>query len=250
MNVVEVDSYNEMSRKASELIVKKIKENTSSVLGLATGGTVIRVYQMLIKDHLVNGTSYREVNTINLDEYVGLGSSDSNSYRYYMNENLFTHLDIPQEQSHLPNGMATNRKEECVKYEELIGELGGVDLQLLGIGENGHIGFNEPGTSFRSKTHVVKLMESTRKANARYFSSLDSVPTHAVTMGIDTIFRSKQILLLASGMKKAAAIDWLLNGEVSEDLPASILKKHNRVTVIADKDALSLSKVSGITFTK
>ena len=249
MKIIEVSSYDEMSKKAADLIVSQINENSDTVLGLATGGTVIGVYQKLVEDHLVNRTSYRNVKTVNLDEYVGLDKYDPNSYRHYMMEKLFDHIDIPFKQTHLPNGTAKNLEEECLRYEDIISELDGIDLQLLGIGENGHIGFNEPGTSFPIKTHVVKLMDSTRQANARYFSSLDSVPTHALTMGIDTIYRSKRILLLASGLKKARAIDQLLNGEISEELPASVLKRHSDVVLVADKDALSLAKLKDQAFT-
>lgn len=151
-------------------------------------------------------------------------------------------MDLPIQQTYLPDGMAKNLAEECLRYDELIYNIGGIDLQLLGIGLNGHIGFNEPGTSFQSNTHVVELMDSTRKANARYFSSINDVPTHAITMGIQSIFNSKKILLLASGHKKANAIERLLNGKVNEDLPASILKNHENITLIADREALSLTK--------
>lgn len=243
MKIIEVLSYEEMSRVAADLIINQVLEDSRSVLGLATGGTVLGVYKKLAEDYFLHGTSYRKVSTVNLDEYVGLNGDDPNSYRMYMHEQFFKHVNIPRKQTHLPYGLADNLDMECARYEDLIEDLGGVDLQLLGIGVNGHIGFNEPGTSFNSKTHVVKLMESTRKANARYFSSLDSVPTKAITMGIDSIVRSKRILLLASGEKKANAIDRLLNGGVTENLPASVLQNHRHVTLIADQAALSLARL-------
>ncbi|KAB7673195.1 glucosamine-6-phosphate deaminase [Bacillus sp. B1-b2] len=245
MEIMEVNSFDEMSIKAADMIVNQIREKSYSVLGLATGGTMLGVYEKLVEDYLVNKTSYLKVKTLNLDEYVGLDYRDINSYRHYMKEKLFDYIDIPSKQTYLPNGMAKDLEKECLQYEELINHFGGIDLQLLGIGENGHIGFNEPGTPFQSLTHVVELMDSTRKANARYFSSLESVPTQALTMGVNTIYRSKKILLLASGIKKAMVLDRLINGNnVSEDLPASILKKHSNVIIIADKEALSLAKLN------
>lgn len=242
MKIIEVLSYDEMSQTAADLIIKQIEEKSSSVLGLATGGTMVGVYQKLVEDHYLNGTSYRQVSTVNLDEYVGINETDPNSYRMYMNKQFFNHVDIPIRQTHLPNGMAENLEVECGMYEKKINQLGRVDLQLLGIGENGHIGFNEPGTPFLSKTHVVKLMDSTRHANAKYFPSLECVPTHAITMGIDSIFQSKKIVLLASGIKKSDAVLQLLNEKVHDEFPASILHQHNEVTLIADQDALSLVK--------
>lgn len=242
MKIIEVLSYEEMSTKAANFIIQQINQDPSSVLGLATGETTLGLYKKLVQDHYLNNTSYQNIRTLNLDEYVGLAENDPQSYRTYMNNQLFNHVDLPIQQTHLPDGMAKNLVEECLRYDELIYNIGGADIQLLGIGQNGHIGFNEPGTSFQSNTHVVELMDSTRKANARYFSSINDVPTHAITMGIQSIFNSKKILLLASGHKKANAIERLLNGKVNEDLPVSILKNHEDITLIADREALSLTK--------
>jgi glucosamine-6-phosphate deaminase len=208
-------------------------------LGLATGGTPKGLYDRLIQDHKEHGTFYKHVTSFNLDEYVGMKPQDPNSYHYYMADALFNHIDIDVSNTHVPNGLADTPEEECRRYDEMIQNHGGIDLQILGIGQNGHIGFNEPGTSFNSPTHIVTLEESTRKANARYFNSLDEVPTQAITMGIESIMKSKEILLLISGEAKAEAMYQLLNGEITEDFPASILKKHHCVTIIADQEALA-----------
>ncbi|CUA80416.1 glucosamine-6-phosphate deaminase [Anoxybacillus suryakundensis] len=240
MRIIQVNDYADMSQKAAELISDQVRKKRDSVLGLATGETMLGTYAALVKEYQQNNTSYREVRTFNLDEYIGLDATHPNSYRHYMHEQLFRFLDIPLSQTHIPNGCAPLLEEECARYEQLIEQCGGIDLQLLGIGQNGHIGFNEPGTLFASTTHVVRLSESTRKANARFFSSADEVPTHAITMGIATIMKSKQILLLASGERKAWAISRLLEGEVTTDVPASILKTHPNVIMIADDEALSL----------
>jgi glucosamine-6-phosphate deaminase len=239
MRLIEVKDYNEMSQKAAEIIIDQVKKNPDSVLGLATGETMLGTYEALVNDHHQNGTSYRRIKTVNLDEYVGLAPDHPNSYRYYMDHHLFHHIDIPKQQTYIPNGLAEDIEAECSRYEKLIEQLGGVDLQLLGIGRNGHIGFNEPGTSFSSVTHLVELAESTRQANARFFKRPEDVPNHAITMGIATIMKSKKILLLASGKKKAHMMSQLLVGDVDPQIPASILKTHPNVIIIADKEALS-----------
>jgi glucosamine-6-phosphate deaminase len=240
LKIIRAAHYEDLSHKAAQLMIEKIRSNPEMTLGLATGSTPKGVYAELIKDHLENGTSYEKITTINLDEYIGLPSSDPNSYRYFMNSELFNHLNIPLENTNLPNGTADDINQECLRYEQLIKDLVDIDLQLLGIGQNGHIGFNEPGTSFKSRTHVVKLAESTRKANARFFESIDEVPAHAITMGIASILDSREIVLLASGSAKAEAIRRLVNGEPDEQFPASALKLHPNVTIIADEEALSL----------
>ncbi|MEK4223535.1 glucosamine-6-phosphate deaminase [Bacillus sp. FSL W8-0116] len=240
MRVVKVANYEEMSQKAAECIIRQVKEKPDSVLGLATGGTVIGTYQLLAKDHQKNGTSYRQILTVNLDEYIGISPEHEQSYHFYMKKRLFDHVQIPPENTYLPDGQAEDLEEECKKYDERIESLGGIDLQLLGIGVNGHIGFNEPGTPFDSKTHIVELSESTRKANARFFNTLEEVPKKAITMGIETIMKSKKILLLASGLKKAPIIRKLFHEGITEEIPASVLKKHENVVLIADEEALSL----------
>ncbi|MED3688253.1 glucosamine-6-phosphate deaminase [Peribacillus butanolivorans] len=239
MNIIKVQDYKEMSQSAANIVIRKVKENSKIKLGLATGGTPKGTYDALIEDHMQNNTSYENVTSFNLDEYIGLDSNDPNSYHYYMDQSLFAQININKEQTYLPNGTADNLDKECTRFDKMIETLGGIDLQILGIGQNGHIGFNEPGTSFSSGTHVIALEESTRQANARYFDSIDEVPTHAITMGIATIMKSKEILLLISGEEKAETLKKLIHGEITEEFPASILKKHNNVTIIADQKALS-----------
>ncbi|MFS0783628.1 glucosamine-6-phosphate deaminase [Bacillus sp. 1P06AnD] len=238
--IIRAENYEDMSKIAAKRIIGKVQQKPNAVLGLATGSTPEGLYKELIEDHKENGTSYKDVNTVNLDEYMGLDRNDKNSYFTFMREKLFNHIDINLDNTNVPNGMVSNMEEEAARYEEHIKELGGVDLQILGIGHNGHIGFNEPGTSFQSKTHVIELAESTREANSRYFDSIDDVPTHAITMGIDSIMNSKEIILLASGAGKAEAMKKLVYGEISEDFPASALRLHKKVTIIADQDALQL----------
>jgi glucosamine-6-phosphate deaminase len=238
MKLIRTENYTEMSVEAGKIIIEKIRSNPRITLGLATGSTPKGVYDYLINDHKTNGTPYNQVKSVNLDEYIGLPINDHNSYHYFMRQNLFNHLDISENHTHLPNGAASDLEHECLRYEQLIQDLGGIDLQLLGIGQNGHIGFNEPGTSFAARTHIVTLAENTREANSRFFNSYEEVPTHALTMGIASILDSKEILLLASGDGKAEALSRLFNGEISEDFPASALKHHQNVTVIADKAAL------------
>ncbi|RBW70121.1 glucosamine-6-phosphate deaminase [Bacillus taeanensis] len=239
MELIKVRDYNEMSQKAAEILIGKVKGSEKINFGLATGGTPKGLYEKMIEDHQKNGISYKNVTTFNLDEYAGLSEEDPNSYHYYMNESLFKHIDILKSNTHLPKGISEHLEKECSEYDKMIAENGGIDLQVLGIGQNGHIGFNEPGTSFKSNTHVVKLAESTREANARYFDTIDDVPTHAITMGIASIMKSKEILLLVSGEAKQEAMGKLMHGEVTEEFPASILQKHPRVTIIADQKALS-----------
>jgi glucosamine-6-phosphate deaminase len=239
MELIKVRDYNEMSQKAAEILIGKVKDSEKITLGLATGGTPKGLYEKMIADYQKNGTSYKHVTTFNLDEYAGLSGDDPNSYHYYMNDSLFKHIDILKLNTHLPKGVSHNLENECAEYDKMIKKIGGIDLQVLGIGQNGHIGFNEPGTSFETYTHVVKLAESTRQANARYFDTINDVPTNAITMGIASIMKSKEILLLVSGEVKAEALDKLLNGEITEEFPASILQKHPHVTIIADQKALS-----------
>lgn len=237
MNILEVKDYQQMSQKAATFIVRKIQDNPFIKLGLATGGTPLGTYKNLIKDFHENRTTYKNVITFNLDEYVGLSQENKNSYWYYMNEAFFNHVDIKRENIYIPRGDARELQEECEQYEALITKNGGIDLQLLGLGSNGHIGFNEPGSPFTSKTRVVNLAASTIDANARFFQNHEEVPNRAISMGISTIMKSKEILLLVSGERKREAFKQLLNGEISESFPASILKKHPNVTVIVDEEA-------------
>ncbi|ANC78693.1 glucosamine-6-phosphate deaminase [Fictibacillus phosphorivorans] len=243
MRILEVKDYHEMSSIAARIIIEKVQSKPDTKLGLATGGTPIGLYKELIQDYRSNGTSYERVCTFNLDEYVGIDADDSNSYRYFMEENLFAHINVPQSQIHIPDGTAEDLKAECERYDVELSQAEGVDIQILGIGSNGHIGFNEPGTSFYSNTHIVELDETTRKANARFFERLEDVPKQAITMGIASILKAKQILLLVSGINKAEVMKQLLTtDEVDEQLPASALKVHPDVMILADEEALSSYK--------
>lgn len=238
MRIIEAIDYEHMSSLAARFLIDKISTNPELVLGLATGGTPRGTYKRLIEDHRMNGTSYKEITTYNLDEYVGFSPDNPNSYHTFMSENLFSELDIQKNNIHLPNGVALDLVEECKAYEERIEKTGGIDIQLLGMGSNGHIGFNEPGTSFEANTHLVELTQSTREANARFFNHIDDVPREAITMGIATIMRSREILLLVSGETKRSALKELLSGDVRESFPASVLNRHPHVTIIADQKAL------------
>ncbi|MBT2686673.1 glucosamine-6-phosphate deaminase [Bacillus sp. ISL-47] len=243
MNILKVKNYEEMSKAAADHIINKIRQNPEITLGLATGGTPVGTYKNLIQDHLHNGTSYKKVTTFNLDEYIGLSGENRNSYRHFMNSNLFGHLDIQKQKTNIPSGIAKDMEEECLNYEKLLESHGGIDFQILGIGSNGHIGFNEPGTPFSTKTHIVDLAPSTREANARFFSDITEVPTQAITMGISTIMKSREILLLVSGESKSEAVQQLLYGDIDEQFPASVLMLHPNVKLIADEAALSASRV-------
>ncbi|WP_268258262.1 glucosamine-6-phosphate deaminase [Bacillus massiliigorillae] len=238
--IIRTENYEKMSLFAAQKMITKVKENPRSVLGLATGNTPVGLYKYLILDYKTTGTSYKEVRTVNLDEYIGLDRDNKNSYFTFMRKRLFNHIDVKLHHTSIPNGVAPNLEEETVRYDKYIQKIGGIDIQILGIGHNGHIGFNEPGTSFKSRTHVVTLAESTRNANARYFNNIDEVPTHAVTMGIQSIMDSKEIILLASGTSKAEVIKRLVYGEITEEFPASVLRSHKKATIIADQAALQL----------
>ncbi|WP_042222430.1 glucosamine-6-phosphate deaminase [Oceanobacillus manasiensis] len=240
MQLKTVENYQDMSMVACSIIMEKVKQLESPVLGLATGSTPEGLYKQLIEQYKQDNVSFQNVKTFNLDEYVGLTKQNKQSYDYYMRENLFSHIDIDLANTYLPNGASADLDQECIDYEARIKQAGGIDIQVLGIGLNGHIGFNEPGTNFSSRTHIIDLAESTRTANARFFDSLEEVPEQAITMGVDTIMDSKEILLLVSGEKKAEAVSRMLEGEISEEFPASILQKHPHVTVVGDKAALSL----------
>ncbi|MCP2033530.1 glucosamine-6-phosphate deaminase [Planomicrobium sp. HSC-17F08] len=244
MQLVKVDNYEEMSKKACSMLVDHIRKTRNPVIGLATGSTPEKLYNCLIEEYKQGKVSFQDVTTFNLDEYVGLSKDDANSYHQYMKEKLFDHVDLEESRIHLPNGQSGNVEQDCLAYEKQIEEAGGIDIQVLGLGLNGHIGFNEPGTPFSSRTHIVELSQSTRRANARFFSGIEEVPTQAISMGIASIMESKKILLLVSGKQKAGALHRLLNSKATEDFPASILQMHPDVTIIADELALepSLSK--------
>ena len=240
MKLIKVKNYEELSKKASAFIVETVNQKPNAVIGMATGSTAEGTYEYLVKAFQNDEISFTEAHSVNLDEYVGLSPENDQSYHAYMDHHLFKHIDMPAENHFIPDGEANDLQDECVRYESRIEELGGVDLQLLGLGHNGHIGFNEPGTSFQSKTQVVDLAESTRKANARFFEVMEEVPDQAITMGIATILKSKRILLLVFGKGKAEILNKLLESDQTESIPATALKEHHDVTIIADTDALSL----------
>ena len=237
MKVYVEKNYNEVSKRAAEIVADQINKKKDSVLGLATGSSPIGLYDILVDKYNAGQLSFKDITTVNLDEYVGLEGTNENSYRYFMNQHLFSKLDINIANTHVPNGIAEDGKEECSNYEKMIDSLGGVDMQVLGLGENGHIGFNEPGTSFDATTHIVDLTESTIKANSRLFDNVDDVPKQAYSMGIKTIMSAKKIVLIVTGSQKADALAKVLNGPVSTEVPGSILQNHPDVTVICDEAA-------------
>ncbi|MCD6235654.1 MAG: glucosamine-6-phosphate deaminase [Thaumarchaeota archaeon] len=242
MKVVITKDYWEMSRLAARIIADVIRSKPNIVLGLATGGTPEGCYRELVRMHKEEGLDFSQVITFNLDEYVGLPLDHPQSYHHYMDVHLFNHVNIKRENIHIPDGTAEDLEKHCREYEEAIKKAGGIDLQLLGIGRNGHIGFNEPGSPFNSRTRVVKLTETTRRDNARFFGSLDEVPTHAITMGLATIMEARKILLLASGLNKAEAVAKAVEGPKTPDVPASILQDHPDCTFIIDREAASKLK--------
>jgi len=239
MKVIKVRNYEELSEKAAAIVAELLKKKEDACLGLATGGTPVGMYQNLVKMTERGEISFKKVRSFNLDEYCGLAKSHPQSYHYYMRTNLFDHVDIDLNNTHLPEGDTGDHEEACRNYNEML-KNEKIDLQILGIGSNGHIGFNEPGTPFSQETFVVKLAEKTREDNKRFFNSLDEVPKCAITMGIKNILQADSILLLASGKGKAEAIYRLVHGEVTEDFPASALKNHKNVTVIVDEEAAML----------
>lgn len=240
MKVIVVDNYDAMSDEAAKLVEAKVQNNPEAVLGLATGSTPLGLYKNLIEGFKTRGISYKDVKAINLDEYLGLGKEHSQSYHAFMIDKLFGHIDIARENTYIPNGKPESPEEECANYEAVIDRVGPVSLQILGIGTNGHIGFNEPGTPADSITHVTELTQSTRESNAPNFESDDQVPTQAITVGISTILKGEEIILLASGKSKAEAIKLLLDKNVGEHNPASFLWNHDNVTLIVDKEAYEL----------
>lgn len=225
------------SVKAAEIFDQAIRQNPRIVLGLATGGTPVACYRELIRRHREEQLDFSGVTTFNLDEYVGLGGDHPQSFRYFMQDQLFDHVNLDPASTHLPNGLAEDLTSHAAAYEEAIAQAGGIELQLLGIGHNGHIAFNEPGASLDSRTRVVELTESTIKNNARFFRSADEVPRHGITMGIGTILEAERILLLATGEDKAEAVQAALEGPVHTDHPASLLRNHADVTFVIDRAA-------------
>lgn len=237
ITIIVADSYEEMSKRAANIVAAQVVIKPKCILGLATGGTPIGMYKEMIRLYKENEVDFSEVKTFNLDEYYPIRKDNEQSYAWYMNENLFKYINIPAKNNYIPNGENPNVDVECNAYDELISSSGGIDLQVLGIGNNGHIGFNEPDVCFESGTHLVELDQETIEANARFFLTEEEVPRQAISMGIRTIMHSKKILLLASGKSKARIIRDTLFGDISPNVPASILQLHNDVTIILDHEA-------------
>jgi len=237
MLVIVKEDYDEMSREAAQIIASRIRLKPNLVLGLATGSTPLGTYRELIRMHKEEGLDFSRLTTFNLDEYIGLSPSHDQSYHYFMWENFFKHINIDRRYIHVPDGMVSDIDAQCEWYEEQIRKAGGIDLQLLGIGANGHIAFNEPGSSLGSRTRIKTLTEQTIKDNARFFKSIDEVPKYAITVGIGTIMDARELLLLASGPGKANAVKAAVEGPITAMCPASIIQMHRRATVIVDKPA-------------
>ena len=240
MRLIVTKNYEEMSKVAAKEMAEDIKRNPEIVLGLATGGTPVGMYKELIRMYNEGELDFSKVTSINLDEYVGLSGDHDQSYRYFMNTNLFNHINIDKNNTFVPNGLAENVEEECMAYDARIQDMGGIDLQLLGLGANGHIGFNEPGEALSVGTHLTDLKESTIEANARFFDSIDDVPRKAITMGLGGIMKSKKIIVIASGEGKADAVKAMVSGKISTNMPASMLQMHRDVVVIIDEAAAKL----------
>ena len=240
MKLIICENYEEASAEAAKVMLEIIKNKPNANLGLATGSTPVKMYELMVEDHEKNGTSYKDIKSYNLDEYYGLEHTHPQSYYYFMQKHLFSKVDIKPENVHVPKGSG-DIQASCDEYNKLLAE-NVIDIQLLGIGSNGHIGFNEPGTSFDAVTHVVDLKQSTIEDNARLFfdGKIEDVPKQAISMGISNIMKAKSVLLLACGKGKADAVKKMIEGPVKEELPASILQQHQDVTVILDKEAASL----------
>ena len=240
MKIYQEKDYDALSRRAANLISAEVIRKPDCVLGLATGSTPVGTYRQLSAWNQKGDFSFKDVRTVNLDEYLGLPPTHDQSYRYFMQENLYDKIDIPFEHTHVPDGMAADPEQECRRYDELVRSLGYADLQLLGLGRNGHIGFNEPEQAFETGTHCVDLQESTIEANKRFFASEADVPRQAYTMGIKTIMQAKKILVVVSGEDKAEIVKKAFFGPVIPGVPASILQMHNDVILVGDEAALSL----------
>ncbi|MBY0754795.1 glucosamine-6-phosphate deaminase [Clostridium sardiniense] len=242
MKLVVVKGYEEMSKVAAEVMGKVINEKPDAVLGLATGGTPIGMYKELINMNKAGKVDFNKITTVNLDEYIGLAGTHEQSYRYFMNKNLFDHINIDKEKTYVPNGLAENIEEEGKAYDKKIDELGGTDIQLLGVGNNGHVAFNEPDKALIAGTHLTGLTESTIEANSRFFDSMEEVPKTAITMGLGQIMKSKKILLIASGEGKAEAMKELFSRKITTECPVTMLNMHRDVTVIIDEAAAKFVK--------
>lgn len=246
MRIYVTEDYNAMSHRVASILAAQVMLKPDCVLGLATGSTPVGAYKQLVEWYKKGDLDFAQVRSINLDEYVGLAPTHDQSYRYFMQSNLFDHVNIVPANTNVPNGLAEDAAEECRRYNEVIHTLGPIDLQLLGMGHNGHIAFNEPGDDFGLETHVVTLTESTIEANKRFFESRDEVPRHALSMGIKNIMNARRILMVVSGEDKADAVVKAFAGPVTKDVPASVLQLHPDVTLVADKAALSKLVEAGV----
>lgn len=239
MKLIVAKNYEEMSKLAAEFMAEEIKKKPEIILGLATGGTPVGMYKELIRMCDNKEVDFSKATTVNLDEYIGLSGEHNQSYRYFMNSNLFNHINIDKAKTFVPNGQAPDIEAECKSYDARIRELGGIDLQLLGLGSNGHVAFNEPDTFLTVGSHETKLTQSTIEANARFFDSMDEVPKTAITMGLGGIMQAKKILVIANGEGKADVVEKLMNGKITTEVPASMLQMHRDVTIIVDEAAAS-----------
>lgn len=252
MRIIITDSYEKMGLEAANIVAGQVYLKPDSVLGLATGSTPVSMYQRLAAVHKTVGLDFSEVTTFNLDEYIGMSPDNPQSYHYFMQENFFKHINIRPENVYLPNGMAEDMIAEGERYEKLIETKGGIDLQVLGIGQNAHIGFNEPDVKFAATTHKVELDEETIQANSRFFASIHEVPRYAISMGIKTIMMAEHVILLANGKNKAKAVYKAVCGDVTPEAPASILQLHRDVVVIVDEAAASMlpASIRGVNITR
>ncbi|NBD26064.1 glucosamine-6-phosphate deaminase [Paenibacillus glycinis] len=230
------ETTSELDRYAAQLFADALKEKPASTLGLATGSTPVGIYEKMIELYQQGDISFKYATTFNLDEYVGLTADHEQSYARFMNRHLFAHIDLPAGQTHLPQGTADDLAAECANYDRMLEERA-VDIQLLGLGHNGHIGFNEPDRELQSGTHIVELEQATREANARFFASIDDVPTQAITMGVGSILKAESILLVVKGSDKAGILKQALQGPITTECPASLLQTHKNVTVLVDREA-------------
>ena len=240
MKIIKTKDYEHMSRVTANLLSAQVIMKPDCVLGLATGSTPVGAYKQLVQWFQKGDLDFSEVTSVNLDEYKGLSPENDQSYRYFMNHNLFDHINIRKDHTFVPNGLEPDAEKACNDYNKIIHDLGGIDLQLLGLGNNGHIGFNEPSSSFEKETHCVDLTQSTIDANARFFSSLSEVPRQAYTMGIQTIMQAKKIVVAVSGQGKASIVKEAFFGPITPQVPASVLQLHSDVTVVGDEAALSM----------
>lgn len=236
MKIINVKTYKELSKLAANIISAQIILKPNSVLGLATGSTPIGIYKELINKNKNGDIDFSQIKTINLDEYIGLSENDKQRYRYFMNQNLFDHINIDKNNTHVPSGMNKNLQEETKIYDNRVKDFGDIDLQLLGIGVDGHIGFNEPDDCFTKETHIVKLDSSTIQANSRFFENKEDVPKYAITLGMGGIMSAKKIILVANGQNKKEILEKAISGKITPQIPASILQLHKDVIVIYSEE--------------